>query len=68
MKAVNYQIQIDDLDGEISELKEQIIEENHFSNDEEEQLESLITKAIQFGMLCAKRDALKESNELDKQF
>ena len=65
---VNYQIQIDELDGEITELKEQIIEENHFSNDEEDQLEAMIAKAIQFGMLCAKRDALKESDELDKQF
>lgn len=60
---VNYQIQINELDNEISELKELFIEENHFSNEEDERLESIITKAIQYGMLCAKRDALVNKAE-----
>lgn len=59
---VNYQIQIDELDAEITELKEHIIGENHFSDDEEDQLEAMIAKAIQFGMFCAKRDALPEKS------
>lgn len=59
----HFQKEIDQIDSEINGLKEKIIEENYFSSDEEEQLEAMITKAIQFGMLCAKRDAYKDQQE-----
>ncbi|MGG2098095.1 helix-turn-helix domain-containing protein [Acinetobacter haemolyticus] len=66
--ATNTQAAIDVLYKELDQLENQIISECHLTNEESEQLELLVTKAIKYGELVAKRDSkgmnivLRESN------
>lgn len=42
---------------EIEGLKQNLSEDHYMNPEQEDELEELITKAIKFGELCAKRDA-----------
>lgn len=62
------QAAVDVLYNELDQLKNKMISDHCFTNDEAEQLEFLVAKAIKYGELVAKRDAtgtniiLRESN------
>ena len=42
---------------EIEDLQQKLTEDHYMNPEQEDELEELITKAIKFGELCAKRDA-----------
>ncbi|MDQ8951958.1 hypothetical protein RFH42_03185 [Acinetobacter rudis] len=49
---------IKNLDAEITEMKSDFCVEHLLPNEGEDQLESIITKAIKFGELVAQRDSI----------
>lgn len=50
------QAAVDVLYNELDQLEKQMISNHSFTNDEAEQLERLVAKAIKYGELVAKRD------------
>lgn len=46
---------------EIEGLKQNLSEDHYMNPEQEDELEELITKAIKFGELCAKRDAKSQA-------
>lgn len=55
------------LDSEISQLENAFIEKHFLDNDEAEQLEMLIAKAMKLGELYAKRDAKAQAAKAEKE-
>ncbi len=53
---IDIQAAIDVLYNEIEQLKNQIVSDSSLTNQEDEQLEDLITKSIKYGELVNKRD------------
>jgi len=68
---IDIQVAIEVLYNEIEQLKNQIISESCLTNQEDEQLEDLITKSIKYGELVNKRDqagsgVILRASDIDK--